>query len=599
MSGKKKSSTHDPKGILQEAIEEIDLFAQAEESRLDVSENGRLVASKESLLKKMVGLARHIGSIFSPDRRKEQAKKLDELKQALLNARDIIQSHSALIIKFKEGDEAQRKLADYALSAIQRYNAVVAHHRTRQTAKYDVYNYERKSLLSDEEIKGKPIILPHSLSIKFDSHPDIHPAYKMFREMHQANPSKAENKSAVAPGPTHKKTLQFMIDTFHMKAIRMMQTHLSQQNSMADIVSIVKCAPLDIDAESNPDLIAMQQSVQVGPGFNILVSGCFKRNRSDPQFLSMPILDSFRLTFQLTHTGFPYPSQHTGWALSDAWAQAYPLRPDQVPLFQKIDERKKLLAQQLLYDQTFIQKARKRAKIKREVFDQHRHLFLPLHDQLQQTLHRGFSRKAACQAFFKELQQAPSPFDLLFQTEQQMQDLLMCQPIRALEEEWLGNEATLLRTGTPQEKFYAACERLTYFQKRAFETLDQTLPQHAYMIAQGEVLGRAFQSIGLQYQSEKMGFCPPLLNEFERQLQLCAFRQLLNFMEECENLSDVSEPSQIKKDLLDSWTQDLKIFQTPSIEKEHHLLFAIVDELEVYFNSRFFASQPYSFGKVI
>lgn len=601
MPDKKKKPTHDPKGMLQAAIEELDLFTQAEASRLEVGENGRLVASKESPLEKVVGLARcYIVPIFSEHRRREQAKKLEDLKQAILKARDIIQSHSALIIKFKEGDDAQRKLADYALSAIQRYNAVVSQADEGETAKYEVYNYERHRLLSDGEIKGQPIELPHTLSIKFDSHPDAHPASKMFKEMSQTLPMAAGKKTA-SMCPTHKKTIQFMIDTFHMKAIRMMQTHLTQQNSMAEIVPIVKGTPLEIDEESNPEFIAMQQLLEVGPGFSILVSGCFKRNAKDPIFLSMPMLDSFRLSFQVTHAGFPYPSQHTGWALADKWVEAFPLRSDQVPLFQKVDQRKKRLAQQLLYDQTFIQKARRLARLKKEVFDHHRDLFLPLFRQHQRALRQSFliEDELILDSFCKKLEQAASPYDLLVQTQQQIQDLFIRQPIKALEDEWLDVEPTLLRVGSPQEKFHAACERLEDFRSKAQEQLNPAHPHHAYLLQQGKLLGHAFQSIGLQYQSEKMGFSPPLLNDFERKLQLCAFQQLLAFIDECENRLDISEPDQIRQHLLDAWTKDLDILQASSVEEEHSVPLAIIDELEIYFNSRFYAFHPRPIEKAV
>lgn len=571
----------DPEKILEDAIQEIDLFTQAEASRLDVSETGRLMASKQSPLEKVMTLASsYIGPIFSESWRREQAKKLEVLKQAILNARDIIQSHSALIIKFKEGNDSQRKLADYALAAIQRYNTVVSKSH-EDTAKHDVYNYERQRLLSDEEIKGRPIELPHTLSIKFDSHPDAHPAYKMFKEMSQTG-----SKTSVMICPTHKKRLQFMIDTFHMKANRMLHTHLNQQNAMADIVPVVKEAPLQIDEESNPDTIGMQKVLEVGPGFSLYVTGSFKKNGTDPKFLTMPILDSFRLSFQLTHSGFPYPSQHTGWALADKWVEAFPLRLDQVPLFQKTDQRKKRLAQHLLHDQSLIQKARRRAKLKRDVFDQNRDIFIPQFYRLQQELNDDFSScdKKVIEAFKKELENAPSSFDLLSQTEQKIQNLFIQQPLKALEEEWLETQPTLLRKGTSHEKLHAACKKME--ETRTLVSKDSHSP---YLIQQGLFLGSAYQSIGLQYQSERMGFSPPLLSDFERRLQLCAFQQLLSFLDECENRIDVLDPHLIKEEMLIAWEKDIAILKGAVDDSA----LAIVDELEFYFNSRFYAySRP-------
>jgi hypothetical protein len=592
MTSNPKKESQDPTVILQAAIEELDVFTQSEASRLEVGKDGRLVAAKQTPLEKVVGLARcYIGPLFSDQVRQEQEKKLGELKKAILQARDIIQSHSALIEKFKEGDEAQRKLAEYALLAIQRYNAFVAQGSSMGTTKYDVYNYERHRLLLDQEIKGQPIELPHTVSIKYDSHPDAHPAHKMLKELSQSLLIGAVKKPSLPVSSTHKKTIQFMLDTFHMKAIRMMQSHLSHFNSMAEIVSLVKQTAVEIDEESQSDVITMRQLLEVGPGFFILVTGCFKRNLSDPKFMTMPILDSFRLSFQLMHSGFPYPSQHTGWALADKWVEAYPLRADQVPLFQQVDQRKKRLTQQLLFDQAIIQKARQHTKLKREVFDRYRDLFLPLHRTLQQALRQMITNEEEkdpiIEAFYDEVAQAPSAFDVLIQTQQQLLDLFIRQPIKALEEDWLAG-APVLRVGSSQEKFQAACQRLEYHRLKAQERLDRANGQHAYVLQQGILLGKAFQAVGLQYQSEKMGFSPPLLNDGERKLQACAFQQLLQFMDECEHQLDIQDPEHIKHHLLEACSKDLQLLLGATVEESHSLPVAIINELEFYFNSRFY-----------
>lgn len=468
--------------------------------------------------------------------------------------------------------------------AIERYNAIVA----QDSFHKDVYNYERNQLLLDQEIKGQQIELPHAISIKYDSHPDVHPAHKMLKELSQVLHKGAAKKTNSTLCPTYKKSLQFMIDTFHMKAIRMMETHL--QKSVAEIVPLVKQTAPEIDEESHPDFIKMQQFIEVDAGSIIWVAGCFNRNSPHSKLMTMPILDSFRLSFQLTHTGFPYPSQHIGWALADKWIEASPLRADQTPLFQQINQRRKRLTHQLLFDQEFIQKVRRHFKMKKDVFDQNRHLFLPLHRQLQQALREGISNKSensSLEAFYQELEQAPSAFDLLTQTQQQILDLFIKQPMKALQEEWL-EATTPLRIGSPQEKFQAASQRLGQHCQQAQKRLDCSQSRHAYILEQGLLLGKAFQSVALQYQSEKIGFSPPFLNDFERKLQTCAFQQLLAFLDECEHCLDNLDPAQIKSDLLIAWSKDLQLFEMSS-EDDHMLPLAIVNELERYFTSRFYS----------
>lgn len=585
-----KISQH-PKVVLEKAIEALEEFTQLQASRLELKEDGSLVASKNSRLERVISLARcYIAPLFSDQVRKEQQKKLQELKNAVLRARDHIKSHSALIEKYQKGDEAQRKLAALALVAIERYNAIVAEDAL-SNSKSDPYNYERHQLLLDGEIKGQQIELPVTYMKSYDSHPHqdshSHTANKVLNELKDTFFIGAKNKTNSSISSTHKKEMQCMIDTFQIKAIRLIEAHLKK--SFAEIVPLVKKSIPEIVEGNNSDQIGMRQLIEVDAGSFILVTGCFQQSAAHSQIISMPlpIADSFRLCFQLTHTGFPYPSQHTGWALADEWIEASPLRLDQTPLFQKINQRRKCLVQRLLTDHSFIQKMDEHFKIKREVFDQNRHFFIPLHCQITQTLQRSNvnhdKSSLSLDSFYQQAMNAPSAFDFLTQIQQQILERFIKQPIKELEGEWLEAESTLLRSGSAQEKFQAAI--LKFEQIR--EQLKSDHFSQDYLVQQGCLLGRAFQSVGLQYQSEKMGFKPPLLNDFERKLQACAFQQLLTFLDECEQRIDVCDPEQIKRDLLYAWSKDLQLLESGN-EEGFDSVFAIVNELECYFNSRFF-----------
>lgn len=581
----------DPTDTLQAAIEELSLFTQPEVSRLEVGADGRLIAAQETPLEKVVGLARcYLGPLLSDQARQKQKKKLNQIKQAILKARDIVQSHSALIEKLEQGNEAQRKLATYALRAIQRYNAVVEQDNSAWSDNYTIYNYERKHLLLDQEIKGHRIELLRTVSVKYDSHPDANPAHKMLKELSAALTVGAVKKQYAAINSTHKKSTQFMMDTFRMKSIRMLQTHSTQYNSLsfAEVLQLIKQTPIEIEESDEEDVLTMKQLLEVEPGSMILLTGCFKQH-ADSKFMTMPILDSFRLSSQATHSGFPYPSQYIGWALADKWIEAFPLRADQTPLFQQTEQKRKQLAHQLLFDQTLMQKMRRHYKIKREIFDQHRALFLSFHRQLQEILRQEVDlneEKAGVQsildAFYQEAQEAPSAFDMVVQAQQQISNLFIKQPLQTLEEDWLECKLPLLRSGSPENRFKVACQRLEQQRQAAYEHLDLSRPKHAFIHLQGPLLGKAFQAVALQYQSEKMGFTPPLLSPFERQLQVCAFHQFLAFIQECEEDLDTLDSIQIKSHLLKNWSQELQFLRTSNSS----LSSAVVQELEVYFKTR-------------
>lgn len=592
----KNKNFQDPTDALQAAIEELSLFTQPEVSRLEVGADGHLIAAQETPLEKVVGLARcYLGQFLFDQARQKQKKKLQQIKQALLKARDIVQSHSALIEKLEQGNEAQRKLATYALKAIQRYNTVVEQDYSSLSDIYTIYNYERKRLLLDQEIKGQRIELARTVSIKYESHPDANPAHKMLKELSAALTLGAVKKQYATINSTHKKSTQFMVDTFRMKSIRMLQTHFMQTSSLsfADVLQLMKQTPIEVEEKSEEGILTMKQLLEVEPGSMILLTGDFKRH-ADAKFMTMPILDSFRLSSQIIHSGFPYPSQHIGWALADKWVEAFPLRTDQTPLFQQIEQKRKQLAHRLLFDQPTVQKMRRHYRMKREVFDQNRTLFLSFHRQLQEALRQSAGLndehddiQTILDAFYQEAHEAPSAFDIVVQTQQQLSDLFFKQPLQVLEEDWLECRLPLLRSGSTQNRFKIACQQLTQQQQMVCEQLDLSQPRQAFINLQGPLLGKAFQAIALQYQSEKMGFAPPVLSSFERQLQICAFHQLSTFIQECEEDIESLDAIQIKNRLLKSWFQELQLLRLLKEDDDVTLSLAIVYELASYFQARY------------
>lgn len=585
-----EKNSQDPKFVFLKAIEDLEVFTQTDPSRLSVAENGRICAARESRLERVVGLARcYIGPLFSESMRKEQEKRLLDLKKAILKARDLIQSHSALIERFKEGDESQRNLAESALSAIKRYNAIVGLEPKESIG--DIYDYERQLLLKDQEIIGQPIELPHTFSVKYESHPNAQLARNLIKELSRSFLLAPCKKSSASICPTYKKGRQFMVDTFHMKAIRMIETHL--QKSVCEIVPLIKQKIPEIDEASNPHYISMKQLIEVDAGSVIIVTGSFKRNPSHPSLMAMPILDSFRLCSQLTHTGFPYSSQHTGWALASSWVEALPLRADQTPLFHQINQRRKNLAHRLLFDHEFNLKVRERFRISRDVFNKNRMIFLPLHRRIQEVM-QG-SSVPHLDAFYKEAAATPSAFDFLSQAQQEALNLFVNQPIKDLEEEWLGEASSQLRNGRPQEKFQTASSKLGASRALTLDRLDPSNSRHVYILHQGSLLGKAFQPVALQYKSEKMEFPPPLLNDDERRYQACAFRQQIAFLDECDSGLHVTDPDVIHQKLLNAMMLDLKVIDGSGDEggnlPEVDLSFALADELESYFNSRFYSDR--------
>jgi hypothetical protein len=589
-----KKSFHDPTATLEAAIEKLELLAKEGVVDLDVKEDGKLIATSERPLERIIGRARKfISTIFSKQVREEQKEKLSHIKEEILKAKDIAISHSYLIEKLKQGNTQQQKLAHRFLETIKSYNIIVAQAQKRQPSRRSRYAvYLKDQLLLDEEIKGKQIELPLTLSIKYDSHP----AQKTFKELSATFLDSGTKKICSSLSPTHKKTMQLMVDTFRMKAIRMVQTHLAQHHFLNEMFNLIKRSPVEIDGENDQE-ISMRQVLEIVPGSVIVLTGSFERPSVESKLMSsIPILkkDSFRLSSNSIQTGFPYPSLHTSWALAGLLVDACPLRTEQVPLFQEMEHRKRNLAQALLFDPIIIAKAKRLHTLNKEAFDHNRSTCIELHCRLsqiivQQTYYIEEDVNAVFHSFYQDVSSAPSAFDMLSTIQQKIIHFCISLPAKKLHEEWLETGSSLLRTGTCQEKSQVASHLMQKEQQHFLSTLNKSKNPDHYLWIMGTILGQAAQSIILQYMSEKMGFAPPMLSDFERKIQICAFQQLLSFLDKIEKEPTPDTDEQAKDQLIGKLQADLNLFnQEPDLLTG--LSVDLANELEVYFNSRFYTS---------
>jgi hypothetical protein len=566
--------------ILESAVKKIDIFTQPEASSLDVKDDGSLIAKEKNFFEKIIAfLKSFLGSFLFSAIKNQQEKKLFHLKQEILQARDILQSHSALIDKLKTGDLSQQKLAGSALEVIQRYNAILTKDYKALT-KYDFHNYERNNLLSDKEIEGQLIQLPHTISIKYDANVYSDKTHMTLKKLGLTFQTNSSFPQYSVKQTTHKKAEQFMLDTFRMKAIRSIKPHLPPSYSMTELLYLIQQSPINMEMEN--ELVIVQQQLTLGPGTYFFLSGSFKQSTD---FMSMPIIDQFHLSSESSHTGFPYPSQHIGWALSDELTRAHALRTEQLPLYKAIELRKKQLSQQLLFDNQVIAKSYQLFKLTKETFDRNKTIFLSLHKQLQEVLLKGFSplkdNEKILSSFYEKIEAAPSPFNVLTSLQEEIIKKFIHIPAKQLEDEWLENHQTILRSGNPQERFQRAKLILEQSQHQAYASFADENETSSYLKLIGFSIGKASQNILLQYFSEKIGYAPPMLNDCERRIQICAFDQLLTFLEEMEKPFDTQIDYQ--QFLIQKFKTDLILLSSSEECRGESL----VNELEIYFNSRY------------
>src|SRR5207253_1623825 len=104
-------------------------------------------------------------------------------------------------------------------------------------------------------------------------------------------------------------------------AIRLKATTLLRSHQIPLTFSSLMHAKIESTADNHSQTTSLSLIVNALPGTTIRIKGSFKRNPKSP---STPLPESFQLTFNSIHTGFPYPSQHHGWALDDALIPIYP-----------------------------------------------------------------------------------------------------------------------------------------------------------------------------------------------------------------------------------------------------------------------------------
>lgn len=574
---KKVIPFHDPTATLCAAIEKLELFNKKTES------GAKIIDETFSLKKILYKAYDFMAGIFSKRVRKEQQIELSEIKQDVLWAKDIAKSHFHLIQKFKQGDDqSQQKIADWALETIKKYNHTILKVQQEKswTSRYAVYM--ANELLLDEEIKGKQIEVPVA----------TYSVVKSFKELSQTLVVGASQKKISSFSTSHKKIIQVMEDVFRLKAIRKLEGHFLSPTLIPDVLKLIKSTPIEIEKETESE-ISMQQVVEIAPGFTLTFLGSFERYSSEAKLMSIPILkgDSFHLTSKSIHNGFPYPAQHMGWALPDRMIPS-PLRSEQLTLFSELEKRKHRISQALFFDSHQIAKGGLIAKLNKEVFDQKRSTFLMLHLELQEAMIKSSPQgekvsQDVLTRYYSSLEESSSSFEKLASTQQQFIQLFAAWPASKLEEAWL-EPGHPLRIGSSEEKYQIASQLMQEEEKAVYASLPLNSVINEYLYQMGQVLSPAIQTIILKSMSEKIGFNPPFLNDFEQKLQICAYQQLLSFLDQMEHPEEVDK-EKIEKQLYTKIANDIKIFKNQDSDANllNSIPHQIFDELETYFNHRF------------
>lgn len=609
MNGK----THNPKDELQAAIENLEEFANQNKFspvpivlNLDVK-NNQIVSCPKSRLQKKIDITRHfISGLFSTT--KQDPKRL-EVQKTLLHSIEFLKTHYRLIEKLKQGSDADQELASWALKAINRYNALIQKQKEKPrtlSSRAARFVYKQSGLTIDEELTNHPIIFPYFFSAQFSSLSGQQDAttekvaslfYPLPREVNNSEPTKNE------------------VEALHMKAVTLLRSpdfppslRTASKTWLKEspvIATVSKAFFTGEDADAS--IVSLKQTISPFPGEVITVQGSFKRDAKS-HVPSVPIPNSFHVSTKAFQTGFPHSLQHTGWALADELIPSTPLRLNDLPLFQELYHKKATLAKELLPTGSLNENAKSILKLKKRIFDENCQDFLSMHERLFNGIVRSAQdpqvttqyAEPIIRQFYEKLKSHQKPFEHLSHVHHIINELFIKAPYQALQETWIEGKLPPTSPTDPKEYYFASLNLLEKEILKVIDDLKQNTEEPAaqissteldYLLCIGTLIGSASKAIILQQFSETIGFPPPLLSNFEKKIQTCVFKHELAFTEEMS--LDPNAPE--TKETLERLTrkhlkEEYNLFKMDSSEYFHDLSVKISNELEIYYNARYYRS---------
>lgn len=577
--------------LLDVAIKNLDTVTKVAEKRVPLLLNIDVQGNHLKPAKKIPSF------FFLLLHRGEYEKKRREIRQILFSSIEVLKKHYRLIQKLKRGDEDEQQWAKHALDSINRYNALLI--RFRKPPKTWIDKAKRKLysalglLMIDNRLKKALIEIPSEIFVRFDSLGD-----QEDKAMEQIA-TELKKGNLVEFSKTER-------DIFCMRGITLAAESKLPTKLDVDISNLMQSTPItatETKGDSSASVISMVQMMTPFPGEVVTVEGKFKRDAASP-VPSVPDPKSFRVSTIVTQTGFPHPSQYAAWSLSNALIPANPLRMDLLSHFQAILKIKKHVAADLLPGERLNLKAKELLKVKKESFNERSEKLISLHKELSEVLirvspysERQNKTEDILSCFYDKAASHPSPFDLLSQTHHLINKYFIEYPFEKLVQEWHDLENPALHEGGGKERFRATSqileEALATSVDEVANHLKEPQPQIElatlnFVLLQGQILGEGAMALFLQHFSEKIGYPPPLLKNFELLIQTSSLKQVMTFQKELELRLPPREEE--KRELL---FQKMKQYLEEEItlfldEAENGEPAAkIAYELERYFNSRY------------
>ena len=502
---------------------------------------------------KLLAVGSHLRSLFHDLFNDPEEIKSDDLEGAIKT----LKTNYPLLEKFQKGSTNERKLAELAISTIVLYNKKIDILKFPRWGKKISNRLLKKLGLETKETTFPKIFLPISLTSRFEEG-DLRIEKKT---------SEVALKAKINEEPlTHE------IDMFRMKGIMLLKNHEIPVKIM-DLSN----TPVKFTGALDKETVLLSQTLLPLPGEEIQLSGEFIRKQGN---LIRSLPQTFNLLRKSLQSGFPHPIQHAGWAFSDALIPSCPLRPEKMPLFEKLLQRKNAIAIALLPRGRLNLSAKRSLELKEEAFKASKDKFLKLHETL------SFAFLDICpdsikpshasdiiRTYFKKLNIAKNPLKQLSNDYSLFEKKCI-----------FSTNKKLLEKLNFDKKMVEECKVEGYLPLYAYlediykESL-QEIETELYPNLLGKIFEQSILFILIQEASEAFNFSPPLLNLQERIVQASAFKQLISFLDECEEpLETIEAADSLLEKRLKS---DIELFK-PDFENTFPHLNQIINELEEY-----------------
>lgn len=458
-------------------------------------------------------------------------------RNEILQAIETVNRERLRIQKLKSGNPAERKLADSLTKAIETYNTCHENHiRKIPNQNKSLSNFFSNNTYPRRAFELPKIDLPQQFTVEYH-YPD-----KTVSEKHK---HKISNLKSQIPSSIH--LSKQSSEMFQMKALALLERYGIASNSEAR--SSVKSSPILTAIDLNDSKCILAQTLSLFPGQTIVVMGSSELNLKTQSICKL-FPETFSISLESTQTGFPHPSQRTGWALSNQLLPEYPQRIDLLQNLASVFQRKKQAMIDLLPSGNLISKAKKLLKLKKQAFGMHKIELLELHKKLAliilQTAPRADQNDEAVaivSLYFDELARHHSPFEAFSEANQSIRDTFIAKPHQLLLDAALKGNFSDLGVDCSSVAYNAANQLLgngfedalheykILYQKASTEYEKRKLD---YICCLGKVLGMAARQIILQYMSEDLFFEPPELTPFQKKIQAAAYMHVEEFLKELD-----------------------------------------------------------------